>query len=450
MPTMALTDAAIRAAKPQEGRTIKLSDGSGLQLWVKPTGSKLWNLAYRFGGKQLKLSFGFYPAVTLKEAREQRDAAKRLLALGVDPGQQKKAAALAKTNAEANTFSAIADELLDKKRREAKAERTLGKLEWLLGLARPALGPRAIAEITAPEVLSVLRTVEARGRHETAKRLRATIGQVFRYGVATGRAEADPTGALKGALTSPTVQHRAAIVEPKAFGALLRAIATYNGTRETRAALELLALTFVRPGELRAAEWTEIDLDAAVWSIPGEKMKMKRPHRVPLAPRAVAILRDLKEITGNGKYLFPSIRSPSRCMSENTINAALRRLGFGKDEMCGHGFRSAASSMLNESGLWNADAIEAQLAHVEGNSVRRAYHRADYWDERIRMMAGGPITSTSYVLARRLFQFALDHLMDIGAILCVATTSFRPQARHFSFFVGQSPTGSLWITLNSP
>jgi integrase len=203
---------------------------------------------------------------------------------------------------------------------------------------------------------------------------------------------------LKGALTSPVVQHRAAIVEPKPFGALLRAIATYDGAPETRAALELLALTFVRPGELRAAEWTEFDLDAAVWSIPGEKMKMKRPHRVPLAPRAIAILRDLEAITGQGKFLFPAVRSAlrsrccdrspaMRCMSENAINAALRRLGFDKDEMTGHGFRSVASSMLNETGLWNADAIEAQLAHVEGNSVRRAYHRADYWDERIRMMA---------------------------------------------------------------
>jgi integrase len=191
---------------------------------------------------------------------------------------------------------------------------------------------------------------------------------------------------LKGALTTPTVQHRAAIVEPKGFGALLRAIATYDGAPETRAALELLALAFVRPGELRAAEWSEFDLDAAVWSIPGEKMKMKRPHRVPLAPRAIAIVRGLQAITGHGKFLFPSVRSASRCMSENTINAALRRLGFDKDEMTGHGFRSAASSMLNESGLWNADAIEAQLAHVESNSVRRAYHRADYWDERVRMM----------------------------------------------------------------
>ncbi|WOJ88323.1 site-specific integrase [Methylocapsa polymorpha] len=215
----------------------------------------------------------------------------------------------------------------------------------------------------------------------------ATIGEVFRYAVATGRADADPTGALKGALAAPTVQHRAAIIEPKAFGGLLRAIAAYEGAPETQAALELLALTFVRPGELRAAEWTEFDLDASVWSIPGEKMKMKRPHRVPLAPHSIGILLELQAITGHGKFLFPSVRSAVRCMSENTINAALRRLGFEKDEMTGHGFRSAASSMLNESGLWNADAIERQLAHVDNDSVRRAYARADYWEERVRMMA---------------------------------------------------------------
>jgi integrase len=383
---MALTDMAIRATKPGT-RLVKLSDGGGLQLWIMPDGAKRWRVAYRFGGGQKLLAVGVYPATGLREAREARDEAKRLLADGQDPSIAKRLSKAAKASASANTFDAIASELLDKKRREAKADRTLAKLEWLLSLARPAIGARPIGEITAPEILSVLRSVEARGRHESTRRLRAVIGQVFRYAVATGRAEADPTGALKGALTAPTVQHRAAIIEPKAFGALLRAIETYDGAPETRAALELLALTFVRPGELRAAEWMEFDLDAAIWSIPGEKMKMKRPHRVPIAPRAMAILRELQTITGHGKYLFPSVRSPARCMSENTINAALRRLGFEKDEMTGHGFRSAASSMLNESGLWNADAIERQLAHVDNDSVRRAYARADYWEERVRMMA---------------------------------------------------------------
>lgn len=384
---MALTDTAIRGAKARTGRTIKLSDGGGLQLWVTPSNSKLWTVAYRFNGKQLKLSLGPYPAVGLKDARAQREAAKRLLASGIDPGQQKKAAALTKANTEANTFDAIAAELLDKKRREAKADQTLSKLEWLLNLASPAIGNRPISDITAPEVLGVLRPVEARGRHETAKRLRATVGQVFRYAVATGRADSDPTSALKGALITPTVQHRAALIKPEAFGGVLRAIAAYDGAPETRAALELAALTFVRPGELRAAEWAEFDLDTAIWSIPGEKMKMKRPHRVPLAPRAVAILRALRAITGHGKFLFPSVRSATRCMSENTINAALRRMGFTKDEMTGHGFRAVASTLLNESGKWNTDAIEAQLAHVDNDAIRRAYHRADYWSERVRMMS---------------------------------------------------------------
>ena len=269
---------------------------------------------------------------------------------------------------------------------EGKAPPTLEKFQWLVGLARPAIGARPVSEVTAPEVLAILRSAEARGKLETARRLRSTIGQVFRYAVSTGRADADPTGALKGALSAPIVQHRAAIIEPKAFGGLLCAISGYEGAPETRMALELISLTLVRPGELRAAEWTEFDLDAAVWSIPGEKMKMRRPHRVPLAASAVASLRELQTITGHGKFVFPSIRLPTRCMSENTINGALRRLGFTGHEMTSHGFRSSASSILNESGLWNADAIERQLAHVDKDSVRRAYARADFWDERVRMM----------------------------------------------------------------
>lgn len=382
---MPLTDVEVRAAKPRAS-LFKLSDGGGLQLWVYPDGAKRWRMAYRHAGRQKTLAIGVYASVGLKEAREVREAAKRLLADGRDPSIEKKVAKVAKASATANTFEALADELLDKKRREAKADRTLDKLEWLLGLARPAIGARPIAEITAPEILAVLRMAESRGRLETARRLRATIGQVFRFAVATGRAEGDPTAALRGAIATPIVQHRAAIIEPKAFGGLLRAIASYEGAPETCVALELMTLTFVRPGELRSAEWTEFDLDKAVWAIPAEKMKMRRPHRVPLAPRAVAILRDLKALTGHGRFLFPSVRSADRCMSENTINAALRRLGFAKEEMTGHGFRAAASSMLNESGLWNVDAIERQLAHVDTDAVRRAYARADYWEERVRMM----------------------------------------------------------------
>jgi integrase len=383
---MPLTELAIRSAKAA-GNITKLSDGGGLQLWVTPDGAKRWRLACRFAGGQKALAIGVYPTIGLKDARAARQDAKRLLAAGLDPSQAKKQAKAEKANSAANTFEAVASELVEKKRREGKADATVAKAEWLLNFALPSLGVRPIREIGAPDILAVLRTVESRGKRESAKRLRATIGQVFRYAVATGRADSDPTAALAGALASPIVKHRAAIVEPKAFGALLRSIASYEGSPETLAALELLALTFVRPGEVRAAQWTEFDLEGALWSIPAEKMKMRRPHRVPLASRAVAILRDLHAINGKGRLLFPSVRSSTRCMSENTINAALRRLGFKQDEMTAHGFRSAASSILNESGLWNPDAIERQLAHVDNDSVRRAYARADFWEERVRMMA---------------------------------------------------------------
>ena len=383
---MALTDREIRSVEP--GTSLaKLSDGGGLQLWVMPDGAKRWRLAYRYNGKQKTLALGVYPTTSLRQARGARDDARRLLSSGQDPSLVRRLDKAAKAKASANTFNSLADELLEKKRMEGKAEATFGKVEWLLSLARPDLGGRPVAEIAAPEVLRVLKTVEARGRLETAKRLRATIGQVFRFAIATGRADTDPTASLRGAIASPVVQHRAAIVEPKAFGGLLRAIGGYEGAPETKAALELLTLTFARPGEVRAAEWTEFDLDRAIWCIPAAKMKMRRPHRIPLAPRAVVSLRELRNITGNGRFVFPSNRSRERCMSENTINAALRRLGFIKDEMTAHGFRSAASSMLNECGLWHADAVERQLAHVDNDSVRRAYARAEYWDERVRMMA---------------------------------------------------------------
>jgi integrase len=383
---MPLNDLQVRNAKPGAS-IIKLSDGGGLQLWITPDGAKRWRLAYRFGGKQRTISLGVYPKTGVKEAREAREAAKKLLACGQDPSIARKVAKANRITASANTFDSVAAELLEKKRREKKAPGTLERFEWLISLARPTIGARPISEITAPEVLSALRVVEARGRLETARKMRAVIGEVFRFAVADGRAESDPTASLKGSLAAPVVNHRAAIVEPKAFGGLLRAIAAYEGAPETRAALELLALTFVRPGELRAAEWSEVDLERALWTIPAQKMKMRRPHRVPLAPRAIAILRDLHSITGRGKFVFPSVRSAARCMSENTLVAALRRMGFEKHEMTAHGFRSAASSMLNESGLWHADAIERQLAHVDADSVRKAYARADYSEERVRMMA---------------------------------------------------------------
>jgi integrase len=383
---MPLTDATIRNAQAVPGKTPKLSDGGGLQVWITGSGSKLWYLAYRFGGKQRKLAIGPYPRIGLKEARQRRDDAKRQIEAGVDPSLQKRLDRLSAVSEQAATFEVISSELLGKKRREAKADRTISKLEWLFSLATPALGQRPIAGITAPEILQVLRGVETRGKLETAKRLRAVIGEVFRYAVATGRAESDPTTSLRGALTTPVVRHRAAIVAPKAFGALLRSIDGYEGMPEVRIALQLLALTFVRPGELRSAVWAEINLDDAVWTIPAEKMKMRRPHCVPLAKQSIEWLRALHKLTGHRDLLFPGAWDHQKPLSENTLNAALRRLGFAQDEMSSHGFRAAASSMLNESGKWNADAIEAQLAHIEGNSVRRAYARAEFWEERVKLM----------------------------------------------------------------
>ena len=382
---MALTDTNCRSAKPKPA-PYKLTDGDGLHLLVQPTGSRLWRMAYRFGGKQKTLAFGAYPSLPLAAARKRRDEARELLALGIDPGEAKKQAKAAERAASVNTFGAIADEFVAKHGSEDHRLRTVKKLEWLIRVAKAELGARPIAEIKAPDVLEVLRQVEARGKHETAVRLRSTISRVFRYAIATSRAEADPTVALAGALVTPTVTPRAAVTDAAALGALLRAIDGYGGQPATHAALRLMPILFPRPGELRAAEWAEFDLDAAVWTVPAARTKMRRPHRVPLPGQAVAILRDLHAITGRGKLAFPSVRTVLRPISENTLNAALRRMGYAQDEVTSHGFRATASTLLNESGLWNPDAIERQLAHVEANAVRRAYARGEHWDERVRMM----------------------------------------------------------------
>jgi len=379
-----LNDTRVRTTKPCQ-RPIKLSDSCGLYLLIAPHGSKLWRLAYRFRGKQKTLAIGAYPTFTLKAARDKREEAKRLLANGVDPSTQRRLQK--QITLTGNTFKAIGEEVLAKLEKEGRADVTLTKKRWLLDFAYAAFGHRPIAEITAPEVLSVLRRVEARGRYETARRLRSTCGTIFRYAIATGRAERDPSADLRGALTSPKVIHRAAIVDPVGIGALLRAIDGYDGLPMTKAALRLAPLVFVRPGELRHAEWLEFDLAAAEWRIPSEKMKMRRPHRVPLSRQALDILRELQPMSGGGRFLFPSVRSTARPMSENTLNAALRRLGYGTDEMTTHGFRTIASTRLNEMSGWNPDAIERQLAHQEQDDVRRAYvHAAEYWPERVKMM----------------------------------------------------------------
>ena len=379
---MPLNDTAIRNAKSGK-KPVKLSDGGGLYLLIQPHGTKLWRQAYRINGKQKTLAFGIYPTVSLADARAKRDAAKKLLEDGGDPSVRRKI----DKQARGNSFRLVAEELVEKMRREGRAPATLTKTQWLLEFAYEVIGDRPVAKITAPELLAVLQKIEARGTYETARRLRSTCGMVFRYAIATGRAERDPSVDLRGALTTPQVKHRATIIEPTAIGALLRAIEGFDGQPTTLAALRLAPLVFVRPGELRHAEWKEFDFDKAEWVIPAEKMKMPRQHRVPLARQTLAILKDLKTITGELRWLFPSVSSVMRPISENTVNAALRRMGYAKDEMCGHGFRAMAATRLNEMGRWNPDAIERQLAHEEQNATRRAYtHGAEYWYERVEMM----------------------------------------------------------------
>jgi integrase len=384
---MALTEVAIRNAKPAD-KLRKLSDGHGLQLHIHPNGSKLWRLAYRFDGKQKTLAIGPYPEITLSRARERTQEARRLLAEGSDPSETRRLERITGALAKAETFEAVAAELLAKRTKEGIAGVTHAKKVWLLGFALPDLGRRPVADISSAEVLAVLRKVEARGKLESARRLRAVIGQVFRYAIATARAANDPTIALQGALTTPTVKHYAAILDPAVFGGMLRAIEGFGGQPTTLAALRLMALLFVRPGEMRMARWAEFDLEAAIWTIPAARMKMRRDHRLPLPRQAVAILKALQPMTVHGKegFVFPSVRSTARPMSENTLNVALRRLGYSKDEATSHGFRATATTLLNESGQWTADAIERAMSHQDKDAVRRAYLRGEYWDERVRMM----------------------------------------------------------------
>lgn len=392
---MPLTDTAIRNAKAGK-KPLKLFDGGGLFLLVTPTGGKWWRLKYRFGGKEKLLSLGTYPDVPLAGrkdkagnwidgARERRDRARTLLAGGVDPGAARKAEKAAVGAAAASSFEAVAREW-HKKRAGAWASATADtKLARLEADVFPEIGQRPIAELVAPELLKVLRKIESRGAHEVTRRVRQIMGQVFRYAIATGRAERDPAADLRDALEATKPVHRAALTDKAAVGALLRAVAGYEGDPVTRAALALAPLVFVRPGELRSAEWSEIDLDDATWRIPAQRMKMKDAHIVPLSRQAVAILRELRELTGHTTLVFPSIRSRARPTSANTLNAALRRLGYTKDEMTAHGFRTVASTLLHELG-WPRDVIERQLAHAERNAVRAACNRAEHLPERRKMM----------------------------------------------------------------
>lgn len=380
---MPLSDTAARNAKPTD-KPRKLADSGGLYLLVHPSGGRYWRMDYRCGGKRLTLACGVYPDVSLKTARERRDKARRLLADGIDPGAQRKAQKAARTERAANSFEVVAREWHAKRLpswSDSYQEHVLWRLERYVF---PYLGARAIAEVNAPDLLAVVRRIEDRAL-DTAHRTLQNCGQVFRYAVATGRAERDPSGDLRGALPPRRSRHHASITDTKRIGELLRAIRSYQGSLVTICALRLAPLVFVRPGELRRAEWNEVDLDGAEWRIPAAKMKRQAPHVVPLSRQAVAVLREIQPLTGHGRYVFPGARGNGRPMSENTVNAALRYMGYAKEEMTGHGFRSMASTILNEQG-WHRDAIERQLAHAERDEVRAAYNYAEHLPERIRMM----------------------------------------------------------------
>lgn len=381
---MPLTDLKIRSLKPED-KPRRYTDGGNLFVEVRPSGSKLWRYAYKFDGKQKLMALGSYPEVSLAKARKKRTEARALLIEGIDPMQQAKVDKLEQKALTEHTFSALADELLEKNRKEGLAETTLSKKSWLLGIANEDLADMPVTHIKPTHVLVPLRRVEAAGNYETARRLRAVISQVFRYAVATARAEHDPTAGLRGALITPKVTHRPAIVERDKFAGLIRAIWTYDGAIETKAGLQLMALLYPRPGELRLSQWNEYDLKKRVWTIPAERTKMRREHKKPISSAAVDILSKLHDVTGDEPFVFISQLSRGKPISENTLNGSLRRLGFGKDEMTSHGFRASASSLLNESGKWRPDAIEAELAHIGADQVRKAYHRATYWDQRVEM-----------------------------------------------------------------
>lgn len=384
---MALTDTGIRLVKHTGAPAgDKLSDGGGMYLLVTAT-AKCWRMNYRFNGKQKTLALGIYPAVSLAQARTRRDEARKLLALipPIDPSQAKREEKLARITAAEKTFEVVARQWLDKTAADRGANTQEKVTSALENNVFPFLGKTPISTIKPLDVLATVQKMEARGAIDTAHRVKQICGQVFRYAVAAGLAERDVTADLKGALAAVPRSHFSAITEPKQVGALMRAIFDYHGFPAAVAALKLAPLVFVRPGELRTAEWVEIDLDAAEWRIPASKMKMKVEHMVPLSVQAVEILRSLHPVTGHGKYVFPSLRSKT-CMSENTINAALRGMGYTKEVMTGHGFRAMARTIMDEVLGERVDLIEHQLAHAVKDANGRAYNRTAHLPARRKMM----------------------------------------------------------------
>ena len=364
------------------GRPKKHNDGEGLYLQVFKSGAKSFRYDFKFAGKYKTLVYGSYPDLSLSEARDLHREALKLKRQGINPAERKQTE---KYKIDNDSFKLVAEEWYQQKSDVWSKATQIKKLQYLRDYINPSLGNRPIADIEPPEVLYGLRKIEKAGKIETAHRVKQTISQILRYGVATGRCKRDVTLDLRGALKAIKTVHRASITDPVEVGALLRALADYQGDVVTRYALKILPYVFVRAGEFRRMEWHEIDFDRKQWVIPASKMKMKIEHLVPLSKQVVELLKELHEFTGNSRYVFPSIRTKTRPMSENTVNSALRRLGYRKDEMCGHGFRTTASTRLNELGF-RADVIERQLAHIDGNKVRSAYNRSEYIEERTSMM----------------------------------------------------------------
>ena len=380
---MALNDAGIRALKPRD-RIYKCTDSRGLYLEVHPSGSKLWRCKYSHLGKDKRIALGRYPEVGLAEARRRRDDVKRRLYEGADPLADRKREKLLAIYKGANTFRDLAKEYIDKMVAEGRADTTTTKANWLLEQLAP-IGGHAIADLKPIDVLAALKRIEAKGKLETARRCRSFAGRVFRYAVATGRAETDPTSVLRGALITPKTKHHSAILDPDAVGELLRSIDAYSGHMITRLAMQISPHVMARPGEIRQAKWPEFDLEKAVWKIPAERMKMRRPHAVPLSRQVVGLLAELHALTGPEGFVFPAFHTSRRPLSENTINQAFRRMGYAVGEVTAHGLRTTASTLLNESGKWRPDAIERSLAHADTDSIRGTYNRGFYWEERVAM-----------------------------------------------------------------
>jgi len=389
-----LSEIACKAATcaPDKPR-VRFADSGGLYLEVAATGSKRWFWKYRFDGKEKRLALGSYPSVKLKDARNARDEARRLHQTGVDPTQQRQLDRLSNSRSSEITFEAVAREFHGKRKPSWSASYTARWITLMEKDVFPWVGNLPLALITAPVLLKVLRRVEGRGAHESAHTLRQWSGQVFRYGIATGSCERNPAPDLHGALVPVEVKHMAAILEPGKAGELMRGIAAYEGQPVTRTALMLSALLFQRPGNIRHMEWAELDLAAALWTIPASKMKRTvrgkvngRPHLVPLAPQAVALLRDLRPLTGHGRYVFPSLLTGERPMSENTLRTALRRMGYSNDDMTPHGFRAMARTIMVEKLNMHPDVIEAQLAHGKSGPLGAAYDRAEFMEQRRKMM----------------------------------------------------------------